>query len=520
LSPRAWRRIRQIMQILVLILFLALFVYTNGQRPGFFWTDIFTRLDPLLMLTASFAGRVLVGGLVLATIVLLLTLLFGRVWCGWFCPLGTLLEWLGPRRSRRSPPPEKWRAIKYVLLFVVLFAALLGNQTLIILDPITILNRTLTTAVWPALRYVVMQGELFLYQFPLLWGPLDAVHGAIVQPVFLDVQPVFTLAALIALLFVGLVALNWWAERFWCRYLCPLGGGLGLVSKLAFLRREVGEECALCARCTHQCPTGTINPHENYESDPAECLVCFDCLTDCTREGIGFRWRLPRLLAAQLQTARWRPAAWHHYDPSRRQVLAAAGASVAGVALAGVEPITQRQPAHMIRPPGATLGDFSALCARCSACVRVCPTQGLQASLLEGGLQNVLTPRLVPRLGYCSFSCNACGQVCPTGAIPKLGLVVKQHTPIGLASVDQNRCLPWAYGIPCIACEEACPVEDKAIKLEEIEAEDSRGNRVLVQRPLVVQDLCNGCGICEYQCPMGGEAAIRVYALTVFDDAG
>ncbi len=132
----------------------------------------------------------------------------------------------------------------------------------------------------------------------------------------------------------------------------------------------------------------------------------------------------------------------------------------------------------------------------------------------------MLTPRLVPRLGYCSFNCNACGQVCPTGAIPKLGLVVKQHTPIGLASVDQNRCLPWAYDIPCIVCEEACPVADKAIKLEEIEVEDNQGNMVLLQRPSVVQELCTGCGICEYQCPMGGEAAIRVYALTILDDAG
>jgi ferredoxin len=327
----------------------------------------------------------------------------------------------------------------------------------------------------------------------------------------LDVQPVFGLAALIAGLFVAIVALNWWVERFWCRYLCPLGGLLGLVSKLAFVRREVSEDCALCARCTHRCPTGTIDPRQNYQSDPAECIVCFDCLTDCSREGIGFRWQLP--------ISRWRPAPWYKYDPERRHLLAAVGASIAGVALAGVETIALRRPAYMIRPPGASADDFGSLCVRCSACMRVCPTQGLQASFLEGGLQNVLTPRLVPRLGYCSFNCNACGQVCPTGAIASLGLVVKQHTVIGLASVDQNRCLPWAYNIPCIACEEACPVEDKAIKLDELEIEASQGT-VLLQRPSVVQDLCIGCGICEYQCPMGGEAAIRVYTPTVLDDAG
>lgn len=499
-----WRRLRQTVQILALLLFLAVFAYTNAQRPQRFWTDIFARLDPLLMLSATLAGRALLGGLALAGITVLLTLVFGRVWCGWFCPLGTALELLGPQRSRRKAPAEKWRVLKYLILFAILIAAALGNQTLIVLDPITILNRTLATAVWPALRYSVVGVEGFLYQYPVLWGPLDAIHQSVIQPVFQDVQPVFSLTSLIALLFVGLVALNWWAERFWCRYLCPLGGLLGLLAKLSLVRRKVSDDCALCARCSHQCPTGTIDPNDSYRSDPAECIVCYDCLTDCSREGIGFRWQL----------GGWRPARWRAYDPTRRQLLAAIGASVAGVALAGVEPIAARQPATMIRPPGAAAVDFSALCIRCGACVRVCPTQGLQPSLFEGGVQNLFTPRLVPRLGYCSFACNACGQVCPTGAIPPLALEEKQQTVIGLASINQDRCLPWAYNIPCIVCEEMCPVAEKAIWLEEVQAVNAEGESVLLQRPQVQQELCNGCGICEFQCPMGGESAIRVYAPT------
>ena len=504
MSARTWRRIRQGTQILALLLFLALFLYANAQRPVRLWADIFSRLDPLLMLSASLAGRALLSGMALAAITLLLTLLFGRVWCGWICPLGTLLEWLGPRRSRHKAPPEGWRAVKYLLLLVIVFAAILGNQTLVFLDPITILNRTLASAVWPALRYSVVQVEAFLYQFPSLWGPLDAIHNALVQPLFQDVQPVFSLAALIALFFAGLVALNWWAQRFWCRYLCPLGGLLGLLSRLSLLRREVSDDCTQCARCSRECPTATIDPSNNYRSDPAECTVCLDCLVACPSEGIGFHWQVPR----------WRPAQRHEYDPTRRRILAALGMSVAGVALSGAEPITQRQPATMIRPPGANLADFSALCIRCAACVRVCPTQGLQPSLFEGGVQNLLTPRLVPRLGYCNFGCNACGQVCPTGAIPELDLELKRHTPIGLASINRDRCLPWAYNIPCIVCEEVCPVENKAIKVEEVEAVNAQPEIVVLQRPQVVQDLCIGCGICEFKCPMGGQAAIRVYTLT------
>ena len=332
MSARTWRRIRQGTQILALLLFLALFLYANAQRPVRLWADLFSRLDPLLMLSASLAGRALLSGMALAAITLLLTLLFGRVWCGWICPLGTLLEWLGPRRSRHKAPPEGWRAIKYLLLLVILFAAILGNQTLVFLDPITILNRTLASAVWPALRYSVVQVEAFLYQFPSLWGPLDAIHNALVQPLIQDVQPLFSLAALIALFFAGLVALNWWAQRFWCRYFCPLGGLLGLLSRLSLLRREVSDDCTQCARCSHECPTATIDPSNDYRSDPAECTVCLDCLVACPSEGIGFHWQVPR----------WRPAQRHEYDPTRRRILAALGMSIAGVALTASAPYASR----------------------------------------------------------------------------------------------------------------------------------------------------------------------------------
>ncbi len=506
--PRRWHRLRKLTQAAAMLLFFSLFVTTYQASAGW-WAGLFVRLDPLLALTATLAGRTLAAGFWLALFTVLLTVVFGRAWCGWLCPLGTLLDWLQPRpqrvnrrRTDRLPqPPERWRVAKYVLLLVVLFAALLGNQSLLVLDPITLLTRTLAGALWPALSYAVYQTEAFLYGFERLWPLLDGLHAAVVYPLFRDVQATFIQAVPIFLFFALIVALNGWVERFWCRYLCPLGGLLGLIAKGALLRRTVGAECKSCALCTHHCPTGTIDPQAGFRSDPAECIVCYDCLVDCPQDGIAFRWQRA-----------WRPAAWQAYDPRRREVVTALGVAAVGVSLAGAEPVTRHAPPLVLRPPGAQFVAFSDLCIRCGECVRACPTQGLQASLVEGGWQNLFTPRLAPRLGYCLYSCQACSQVCPTGAIPALTLAEKQRTPIGLARVDRDRCLPWAYATPCIVCEEMCPIPDKAIRLEEVIAVDGQGQPVTLQRPSVIKERCIGCGICEYQCPMGGEAAIRVFA--------
>jgi polyferredoxin len=500
-----WQRIRQTVQILALLLFLYIFIYASFPSPQRAWAALPYRLNPLIALTSVLAGRAWIAGFGLAFLTLALTLVFGRVWCGWICPTGTLLQWLGPRsRRHRTERSNRWRFAKYLLLLVIGMAALLGNQSLLWLDPITILARTLGIAVWPALGSGIYAAEHALYRTPLLWPVLDAVHVNVVYPLFRDVISVFWLATPTLLFFAGLVALNWWAERAWCRYFCPLGGLLALISRFSLVRREVKGGCGACALCGGGCPTGTIDPNKAYASDPAECIVCFDCVADCSREGVAFRWL----------GKRWQVAPKQPYDPERRLLLAGAGAAVAGVALAGVEPVTRRQPPHMVRPPGATSPDFETLCIRCGECVRICPTQGLQPSLFEGGVQNLLTPRLVPRLGHCEYRCNACGEVCPTGAIPRLPLEEKQTRPIGLAAVDRNRCLPWANNVPCIVCEEMCPVPHKAIRLEIAEVLDPWGHAVEIQRPVIIKELCIGCGICEYQCPMGGDAAIRVYAPT------
>jgi ferredoxin len=172
---------------------------------------------------------------------------------------------------------------------------------------------------------------------------------------------------------------------------------------------------------------------------------------------------------------------------------------------------SRRDHPRLIRPPGAQENNLLAKCIRCGECSRACPTSAIQPAIAEAGLEGLWTPVLIPRIGYCDYSCSACGQVCPVQAIPPLSLLEKRQHVIGKAYIDRNRCIPWADEQPCGVCEEMCPVPDKAIELEELEVRDAEGGLLTVQRPHVVRERCIGCGICEYQCPLSGPAAIRVH---------
>lgn len=504
--PR-WRRVRQAVQVLAFTLYVYLLFAALQRRAAFPLADLFIRLDPLTALGAMLASRAWIPRLALALITLGLTLGFGRVWCGWLCPLGTLLEWVRFHSEATEVATTattvtfspRWRMVKNFVLLVVLAAALFGNLSLLILDPLALLTRTMTTAVLPALNHAVTAIEVALYPVPFLRPPLDWLEGLLRGPVLPVSQPVFAQNALVAALFAGVLALNALTDRFWCRYLCPLGALLGLLSKASLLRPVVRPACNRCAQCVGVCRVDAIDTHRGYEIIPSECTVCLDCLAACPKDGIGFRFH-------------WRPAPVREYDPTRRQALAALAAGAAGVALLRTGVQAKQPHPQLIRPPGVEdEDDFLARCLRCSQCMKVCPTSGLQPALFEAGLEGLWAPRLVPRLGYCDYGCNACGQVCPSGAIPPLDLTRKREAIIGVAVIDRDRCLPWAHGTPCIVCEEMCPTPEKAIKLEEVAVTGDRGESIVVQRPYVLENLCIGCGICEYQCPVEGKAAIGVY---------
>jgi ferredoxin len=239
---------------------------------------------------------------------------------------------------------------------------------------------------------------------------------------------------------------------------------------------------------------------------PEACTLCMDCVDFCPQGIVKFGLKRPE--------GQPRPV-----DLTRRSVLAgiAAGAAIPGVALAARLGFGSPPAPYLLRPPGAAADEktFLSLCIRCGECMKVCPTNVLQPTIFEAGLEGIFSPRLAPRLIFeqsgCTYTCTLCGQVCPTGAIPRLTEQTKHDRPIGYAYFDHALCLPWAEGTPCIRCEEMCPTPEKAIKILNtftIKGED--GEDVEIQQPYVDRDLCIGCGLCETNCPVEGTSAIRV----------
>jgi polyferredoxin len=490
-----------------LVLFTYLLFAAVQSRQAGSTSTLFFRFDPLAAFVTMLSGRIWLPGLSLAVVTLVVTVVAGRTWCGWICPLGTILGGLKFRGARRQAGrlPPRLRLTKYALLVVVVVMAIFGVMTLMIFDPIGLLTRTASTVFIPRLDYVVTGVESAMMRVGALQGTVNLLEAHLRGPVLPVVQPHYSQAVLLGLLFAFLIALNALADRFWCRYLCPLGALLGLLAKVSLLRPVVGAGCDSCGRCAAPCRLGAIEtvatPGERTtQLASSECTVCLDCLVACPSDpGMSFGLSL-------------RPDPWRAYDPGRRDFLVAAAAGIGGVALLGVGVWNQRRDPRLIRPPGVTGEErFLDRCLRCSECLKVCPTSGLQPSLGEAGLTGLWTPVLKPRLGYCMYDCHACGQVCPSGAIPRLALPVKQKQVIGSAVIDRNRCLPWARHTPCGVCQEVCPLPTKAISLTDgTMVANGQGGTNWMTRPVVHTERCIGCGVCEYQCPLEGVAAIRV----------
>lgn len=504
-TGRRWLLFRRISQFLFFLIFLVLFLRTdyNGTDSLDGAVNLIFRLDPYVAACVMLAARSIIGLLLPSLLLVVLSLLFGRLFCGWACPMGGLLD-LARRcgiRSRRvgnnkTPAPRLARK----LLLVSLVAAFLGFPLVGYLDPFSLLVRGMTQAIYPLFHSV--STEFFTFTYQSLPGFVNSVtepvYALMRETILPAEQKYFSQVYLAFILLAAVVGAEMVHPRFFCRNLCPLGSLFGLCSRWSFLKGAGGDEaCGTCRLCSRICRMGAIDENRQIAMD--HCSFCNECVVRCPRQVISF----------QLSVG---SADQSGVSFSRREFLAGLGGGILLPLLRSTTSLAARPQSVLVRPPGALEErEFLARCVRCGECLQVCITNGLQPAFLESGWAGIFSPYLVSRLGYCEYNCSLCGQVCPTGAIENLPLPRKQQVRIGLAIFDRNRCLPYAKGIPCMVCEEHCPVPDKAIRFTEVKQHGPNGETTMVKQPWVVDELCIGCGICENRCPLDGPSAIIVH---------
>ncbi len=494
---------RRISQWFFLILFLFLFIKTayKGTDQIAYPVRIFLHFDPLIMVTTFLSSHQVPQALFLSFITVAFTLVFGRVFCGWVCPLGTLNDFMGrfaPKERRKEQQGDRGQRIKYYILFFLLVSSLFTLQITGLVDPISLLIRSLAVTVEPVVNLMVHVTFDLFYRadIPGVTAISEPLYLFLKRHVLAFRQPLFYQGVVIGLIFAALLAANLYRRRFWCTHLCPLGALLGLIARISPMKRIVGDQCNSCSLCVQECRTGAAADREGAWKK-AECVMCGECQEDCPQDAVRFGF-------ASFNGKDRRAG----IDLQRRGVIAALLAGIFMVPLVRINPLYKRGQGKLIRPPGALPEEeFLRRCVRCGECLKVCLTNGLQPSLFEAGLEGIWTPRFDFHIGYCQYYCTLCGQVCPTGAIRELTQEEKGRTKIGLAYIDKNRCIPYAQGIECIVCEEHCPTPDKAIKFEVAEVMTKKG-RKKIRRPIVDLNLCIGCGICEYKCPLHDQPAI------------
>ncbi|MFH0772154.1 MAG: 4Fe-4S binding protein [Candidatus Omnitrophota bacterium] len=510
---KKWVVIRRASQIFFLFLFIYILWSTTYPLKGVISPEVLFKIDPLVILLTSLSERIILPGIVLSIFMILLTLAFGRFFCGWVCPLGAAIDFAaflkrGHFRKEEDTANARLRKPKFFILGIIALSALFGLQIAWVFDPVVIMARFVSLNLIPLVIFAMDRFfGLPIRGFNLCGAFYDFYRGLKSSLLGVNVY-YFSHSVIIFVFFLAIFCAGFLIKRIWCRALCPLGAIYALAAKPALLNREV-KECLRCGKCKSVCRMGAIKNDASYLK--GECILCMDCVYDCPdnitrftllekgRSLTGFGFRKPDKI---------KNAAINKDEKgiSRRNFILLGIFSFFAVGFRKRGFSGERS---VIRPPAAIREDeFVDRCLRCGNCMKVCSTNGLQPVMFQSGLEGIWTPQLLPEIGYCDYNCALCGNVCPTGAIRRISLAEKRETKLGLAKVNCSICLAWAEKQQCLVCQEYCPVLEKAIKIDEAIIDG-----ITVLRPVVDKNLCVGCGICQNKCPVRPVRAIKVSPL-------
>lgn len=475
--------------------------------------EFFLIIDPLVSLSTFIAARSWVWSLGAAACILLICIVIPRGFCGYICPLGTLIDlfdWAIGRRVKRFRITGDgwWVHIKYYLLAGVLVSSVLGVLLSGIVSAIPVITRGMLFTMAP-LQDGLVRG----------WHQVPPINGA----------QVFSIV-----LFFGVLALGFFQPRFWCKYVCPSGAVFSLGNLFRVSERKVEDTCIHCDKCVEICPFDAIKP--DFTTRTTDCTLCQTCGGVCPTHAIKFVERTNRVelkvfndpptgehrfgepfqafVSRESKGAQWLNSL-SRFPIGRRGFLAGSAGLVAGLAGGAVSAlVTKAFGARLlesdrwlpVRPPGSVPEkQFLELCIQCGECFKVCPNNVLQPLGFQQGLEGLWTPQVAADWAGCEPSCNSCGQVCPTGAIRALPLEEKRVARMGLAVVNEETCLPLAGREACQLCVDECTAAGyDAIDFIRVHtATDANGSPIPGSgflAPTVLEDKCVGCGLCQMRC--------------------
>lgn len=496
------KKIRVWVSLLFFVFTLLLFLdFTANLSIQFFKSVLYLQFVPSILnfinlLSFSAAGFIFI---------ILITLIFGRVYCSSVCPVGTLQDiviYLN-RRGRRKKrifkylKPNSW--IKYTILIITLAFLLSGSILLLnLLDPYSLFGKISLNLLRPPVIWI---NNLFAMIF-------ESMGYYFIFPV--EIKHYDSWSILFAVIMLGL--LIWLAVkrgRLYCNTVCPVGAVLGILSKISIIRINLNRyTCSQCGVCSYICKSGCID-YENYDVDNSRCISCFNCLIVCPENSLTYSI-----------AGRKRP---EDADQGKREFLTRTAIFFLGSLgltrlLSGQEkpkadsiPIFKPKPGlattipedrkyHISAPGSLSIDHFTTYCTACHLCVAACPNQVLQPSFLEFGLGGLLQPRMDFHTAYCNYDCVVCTEVCPTGAILPVSAEDKKKIQVGKVVFIKENCIVETENTACGACSEHCPT--KAVRMVPYE----KGHHI----PEVDTEICVGCGACEFACPTEPYKAIFV----------